>query len=57
MAKKSARIKVGLECSVCGSSNYVTERNKVNTTASLVIAKYCKQCKKRTEHKERKKLH
>ncbi|MGB4966339.1 MAG: 50S ribosomal protein L33, partial [Microgenomates group bacterium] len=32
MAKKSSRIKVGLECTICKSHNYVTDRNKINTT-------------------------
>lgn len=57
MAKKSSRIKVGLECTVCKNHNYVTDRNKVNTTESLKLLKFCKTCNKRTEHKEKKKLH
>lgn len=56
MAKKSSRVLVGLICEVCKKQNYVTERNKVNTTAGLKLKKYCKSCKKRTEHKETKKL-
>jgi len=56
MAKKSTRIIFGLICSVCGAQNYVTTKNKVNTTEALAFDKFCKACKKHTAHKERKKL-
>ena len=56
MAKKSSRIKFGLQCSVCGSQNYVTQKNKVNSTEALTFTKYCNLCKKHQLHKERKKL-
>lgn len=56
MAKKGSRVLVGLICEVCGSQNYVTEKNKVNTTESIKLKKYCPHCKKRTIHKEKKKL-
>lgn len=57
MAKKGSRILIGLICSVCNRANYVVEKNKVNTTTALKLKKYCSHCKKRTEHKEKKKLH
>lgn len=57
MAKKGNRIKIGLQCEVCGSQNYITSKNKINTTEALKPNKYCKVCKKRTKHKEKKKLH
>lgn len=62
MAKKGAREIVALVCSVCKNQNYVTVRNKVNmqTKATkgekLILKKYCKFCKKRTDHKETSKL-
>ncbi|OGK20545.1 50S ribosomal protein L33 [Candidatus Roizmanbacteria bacterium RIFCSPHIGHO2_01_FULL_39_8] len=56
MAKKGSRILVGLTCEVCKSQNYVVEKNKINTTSSLKLKKYCKRCKKHTMHKEKKKL-
>lgn len=56
MAKKGSRILVGLTCGVCKSLNYVVEKNKVNTTSTLKLKKYCSKCKKHTEHKEKKKL-
>lgn len=61
MAKKGAREIVALVCSVCKNQNYVTERNKVNmqtkgNVTKLMIKKFCKFCKKVTEHKENAKL-
>lgn len=57
MAKKGARLKIGLICEVCRRQNYVTEKNKLSTTAGLKLKKYCLQCKKHTLHIEKKKLH
>ncbi len=56
MAKKEQRPVVALICTVCKSQNYVTERNKVNTPEKLVLRKYCRRCRKHTEHKESSKL-
>lgn len=53
---------VALVCTVCKSQNYITTRNKVNIqtktggSGKLVVKKYCKKCKKKTEHKETAKL-
>jgi large subunit ribosomal protein L33 len=57
MAKKGEhRITVGLVCTVCKNRNYVSSRNKMNTTEKLLLKKYCKHCKKITNHKETEKL-
>jgi len=56
MAKKGSRMLIGLLCSVCDKQNYVVEKNKVNTTGALKLKKYCNKCRKRTDHKEKKKL-
>lgn len=56
MAKKGSRVLLGLVCEVCGKQNYVTEKSKINTTEAIKLKKYCNQCKKKTQHKERKKL-
>jgi len=56
MAKKGSRISISLVCEVCGRRNYITQKNKINTPNSLKIKKYCSFCKKRTTHKESKKL-
>lgn len=47
---------IGLVCEVCNKQNYVTEKNKVNTTEAVKLKKYCNKCKKTTMHKEKKKL-
>ena len=56
MAKAEHRITLGLVCSVCKNRNYVTTRNKLNTLEKLLLKKFCKHCKKVTEHKETEKL-
>lgn len=56
MAKKGNREIVSMICAVCKNANYVTMRNKVNMTEKLVLQKYCKNCKKKTDHKESTKL-
>lgn len=57
MAKKGGhRITLGLTCSVCKNRNYITQRNKLNTLEKLKLKKFCKYCRKTTEHKETEKL-
>lgn len=54
--KKTPRLLLALLCSVCGAQNYLTSKNKTNTPDKLKLKKYCRWCKKRTEHKESSKL-
>lgn len=54
--KKGPRQNYGLKCTVCGAFGYITPRNKVNTPEKLKLSKYCKVCKKHTDHKEVSKL-
>ncbi|MDP3941141.1 MAG: 50S ribosomal protein L33 [bacterium] len=58
MAKKKGehRITIGLVCSVCKNRNYVTTKNKMETPEKLVLHKFCKHCRKVTDHKESEKL-
>lgn len=57
MAKKGEhRITIGLVCSVCKNRNYVTQKNKMETPEKLKLNKFCKFCRKVTEHKETDKL-
>lgn len=56
MAKKDQRILVVLECTVCKSQNYITKKNKINTPEKIRLKKYCKRCKKHTDHKETSRL-
>ena len=56
MAKKGPRQIMALVCTVCKSQNYITEKNKTNQPDKLVFKKYCRRCKRVTEHKETSKL-
>jgi large subunit ribosomal protein L33 len=56
MAKKGPRQILALVCTACKSQNYITEKSKVNTPDKLVLKKFCKRCRKVTEHKETSKL-
>jgi large subunit ribosomal protein L33 len=56
MAKKGPRQILALVCQVCKNQNYVSEKNKVNTSAKLVLKKFCRKCQKVTEHKESSKF-
>jgi len=57
MAKKGgARIIIGLACTVCGTRGYITSRNKLNPPEKLKPKKYCRNCRKKQEHKEVEKL-
>lgn len=47
---------IGLTCSVCKRQNYVSDKNKTNTPDKLLLKKYCRWCKKATEHKETSKF-
>ena len=52
MAKKGKRPDITLECTQCKSRNYQTSKNVINTPDVLKLEKYCKTCRKVTEHKE-----
>ncbi|HCS78239.1 TPA: 50S ribosomal protein L33 [Patescibacteria group bacterium] len=56
MAKKGQRTIFALVCEVCKSHNYITEKNKLNTKEKLEFKKFCKVCRKVTQHKESSKL-
>lgn len=48
------RDRVTLACTECKQRNYVTKKNKKNTTERIELNKYCKFCKAHTVHKETK---
>ncbi len=57
MPKKGEhRIIIGLVCQVCKNRNYVSQKNKLETPDKLKLNKFCKHCRKVTEHKEVEKL-
>ncbi|MBI4124546.1 MAG: 50S ribosomal protein L33 [Deltaproteobacteria bacterium] len=49
-----ARIIIQMECTACRNRNYSTNKNKTTTPDRLVLKKYCRHCRKHTEHKETK---
>jgi large subunit ribosomal protein L33 len=56
MAKKGNRELLGMVCKECKTTNYLTSRNKVNVPEKLILRKFCRKCRKVTEHKETNKL-
>ncbi len=52
MAKKANRLVITLSCSECKERNYTSEKNRKNDTARLALQKYCRRCRKHTEHRE-----
>ena len=43
-----------LKCTVCKNANYYTTKNKKKVERKLEYKKFCKKCRKRTNHKEAK---
>ncbi|MDO8557774.1 MAG: 50S ribosomal protein L33 [bacterium] len=41
-----------LKCQKCKRSNYYSSKNKKKVERKLALKKFCKWCKKHTEHKE-----
>jgi len=54
MAKKDVRMQVILVCTECKNRNYITEKNRRNTTARIELQKYCSCCRKHQLHRETK---
>ena len=48
------RVKVVLACEECKQRNYNTMKNKDNPKGKMEIKKYCRFCRKHTNHKETK---
>ncbi len=46
--------KVVLACTECKQRNYNTTKNKKNDPDRLEMNKYCKFCRKHTQHRETK---
>ncbi len=46
------RDNVTLRCETCKRRNYSTTKNKKTTTSKLEFSKYCRFCRKHTNHKE-----
>ena len=52
MAKKGARQIFNLQCSVCKHKNYLMSKNTSQIKDKLSFKKFCKLCRKVTEHSE-----
>ncbi|MEM9738051.1 MAG: 50S ribosomal protein L33 [Bacteroidota bacterium] len=58
MSKKGNRVRIILECTehktsgIAGTSRYMTQKNKKNTTARMALKKYNPILRKYTLHKE-----
>jgi large subunit ribosomal protein L33 len=48
------RVRITLACSECKQRNYDTTKNKKNDPDRLKLQKYCRFCRKQTEHRETK---
>ena len=48
------RVKITLACTECKQRNYDSMKNKKNNPERLEMRKYCRFCRKHTEHKETK---
>jgi len=47
-------LQVTLACTECKNRNYITEKNRRNTTARIELKKYCPRCRKHQLHRETK---
>lgn len=56
MAKAGAVVKLGMVCSVCKKLNYLTSKNKIENKEKMILKKYCRYCRKHTDHKETERL-
>jgi large subunit ribosomal protein L33 len=45
---------ITLECTVCKDRNYTTTKNKKKQTDKVLLSKFCRKCRKHTDHKETK---
>ena len=54
MAKKANRLVITLACSECKERNYTTEKNRKNDPERLTLQKFCRRCRKQTEHREQR---
>jgi large subunit ribosomal protein L33 len=51
---KGNRSIISLECPVCKRRNYSTTKNKRKSQDKLELSKFCRWCRKHTDHKEGK---
>lgn len=49
------RITFMMRCTECNEENYLTEKNKKNTSERIELMKFCPRCGKKTLHREKTK--
>lgn len=54
MEVQRMRVKITLACTECKQRNYDTTKNKKNNPDRIELKKYCRFCRKHTDHKETK---
>jgi len=54
MAKRANRVVITLACTECKERNYTTEKNRRNDSGRINLNKYCRRCRKHTEHREQR---
>jgi large subunit ribosomal protein L33 len=52
MARGEVRIGITLACEECKRRNYQTKKNRRNDPDRIVLRKYCRWCKRHTNHRE-----
>jgi large subunit ribosomal protein L33 len=45
---------ITLQCTACKERNYTTTKNKKNDPDRMELSKFCRRCRKHTEHRETK---
>jgi large subunit ribosomal protein L33 len=45
---------ITLQCNDCKERNYTTEKNKKNDPNRMELRKFCRRCRKHTQHRETK---
>jgi large subunit ribosomal protein L33 len=50
----ATRVIITLECTTCRDRNYTTTKNKRANAEKLELSKFCRRCRKHTNHKETK---
>ena len=45
---------ITMQCTECKERNYATTKNKRNDPNRMELRKFCRRCRKHTEHKETK---
>jgi large subunit ribosomal protein L33 len=53
-SKKDVRPVITLQCTECKERNYTTEKNRRNDPGRMELNKYCRRCRKHTQHRETK---